>query len=163
MQRKSLLRWHGRTYHRSHGETGALSACTGEEQEQGSGSINYVADYVMDILDDTVGAFDTDIVVTTTIDPTLQSAGERRSRKSCRAMGQAQRGARRACRDDAPERSRPSLAGATIRRVSSIARQRQSASRVPHSSLRFPHRRRARLPARLPGSGCSRQCEGLAA
>ncbi len=47
------------------------------KKEQGSGSINYVADYVMDILDDTVGAFDTDIIVTTTIDTNLQSAGEK--------------------------------------------------------------------------------------
>ncbi len=47
------------------------------KKEQGSGSINYVADYVMDILDDTVGAFDSDIIVTTTIDPNLQAAGEK--------------------------------------------------------------------------------------
>jgi penicillin-binding protein 1A len=55
----------------------ALSRPAMPKKEQGSGSINYVADYVMDILDDTVGAFDTDIVVTTTIDPTLQSVGEK--------------------------------------------------------------------------------------
>ncbi|MCW6506553.1 transglycosylase domain-containing protein [Lichenifustis flavocetrariae] len=45
--------------------------------EKGDGSVNYVADYVMDTLDDTVGAFDTDIVVTTTVDPAMQAAGER--------------------------------------------------------------------------------------
>src|SRR3974377_1260249 len=37
-----------------------------------AGSINYAADYVMDSLDDTVGAIDEDIVVTTTIDPKMQ-------------------------------------------------------------------------------------------
>ncbi len=47
------------------------------KKEQGTGSINYVADYVMDTLDDIVGAFDTDIIVTTTIDPALQTAGEK--------------------------------------------------------------------------------------
>jgi penicillin-binding protein 1A len=44
---------------------------------QGAGSVNYAADYVMDALDDLVGAIDQDIVVTTTIDPRLQSAAER--------------------------------------------------------------------------------------
>jgi penicillin-binding protein 1A len=42
----------------------------------GAGSINYAADYVMDMLDDTVGAIDQDIVVTTTIDPRLQTVAE---------------------------------------------------------------------------------------
>jgi penicillin-binding protein 1A len=40
------------------------------------GSINYAADYVMDALDDTVGAIDQDIVVTTTIDATMQTEAE---------------------------------------------------------------------------------------
>ena len=44
---------------------------------KGSGSVNYAADYVMDALDDLVGAIDQDIVVTTTIDPRLQSDAER--------------------------------------------------------------------------------------
>jgi penicillin-binding protein 1A len=46
-------------------------------QEQGAGSVNYAADYVMDILDDTVGAIDEDISVTTTLDAALQNAAER--------------------------------------------------------------------------------------
>jgi penicillin-binding protein 1A len=45
--------------------------------DKSSGSINYVADYVMDALDDTVGAIDDDIVVTTTIDPKMQAQAER--------------------------------------------------------------------------------------
>ena len=45
--------------------------------EKGAGSINYAADYVMDMLDDTVGAIDEDIVVTTTLDPKMQAAAER--------------------------------------------------------------------------------------
>ena len=44
--------------------------------EKGAGSINYAADYVMDMLDDTVGAIDQDIVVTTTLDPKMQSGAE---------------------------------------------------------------------------------------
>lgn len=41
------------------------------------GSMNYAADYVMDVLDDTIGAIDEDIVVTSTIDPAMQAAAER--------------------------------------------------------------------------------------
>lgn len=44
---------------------------------KGAGSVNYAADYVMDVLDDFVGTIESDIVVSTTIDPTLQSAAER--------------------------------------------------------------------------------------
>ncbi|MDE2362079.1 MAG: penicillin-binding protein [Hyphomicrobiales bacterium] len=42
-----------------------------------AGSINYAADYVMDTLDDTIGAIDQDIVVTTTLDGRMQAAAER--------------------------------------------------------------------------------------
>jgi penicillin-binding protein 1A len=45
-------------------------------KESGAGSINYAADYVMDVLDDTIGAIDEDIVVTTTLSPAMQAAGE---------------------------------------------------------------------------------------
>jgi penicillin-binding protein 1A len=46
-------------------------------KSKGAGSVNYAADYVMDALDDTVGAIDEDIVVMTTIDPKLQASAER--------------------------------------------------------------------------------------
>jgi penicillin-binding protein 1A len=45
-------------------------------QPPGAGSVNYVADWVMDAVDDLVGQFDQDIVVETTIDPALQGAAE---------------------------------------------------------------------------------------
>ena len=41
------------------------------------GSVNYVADWVMDVLNDLVGHVEEDIVVETTIDPTLQAAAEK--------------------------------------------------------------------------------------
>jgi penicillin-binding protein 1A len=41
-----------------------------------SGSINYVADWVMDALDDVIGHIDEDIVVRTTIDASLQMTAE---------------------------------------------------------------------------------------
>jgi penicillin-binding protein 1A len=43
----------------------------------GAGAVNYAADWVMDAVNDIVGSFDQDIVVDTTIDPTLQAAAER--------------------------------------------------------------------------------------
>jgi penicillin-binding protein 1A len=42
----------------------------------GGGSVNYVADWVMDAVDDLIGHVDQDIVVETSIDPTLQTAAE---------------------------------------------------------------------------------------
>jgi penicillin-binding protein 1A len=45
-------------------------------RDKTAGSINYAADYVMDALDDTVGAIDEDIVVTTTINLKMQSEAE---------------------------------------------------------------------------------------
>ena len=43
----------------------------------GAGSLNYAADYVVDTLDDTIGAVDEDIVVQTTISRTLEQEAER--------------------------------------------------------------------------------------
>jgi penicillin-binding protein 1A len=42
----------------------------------GAGTINYVADWISEVLDDLVGQIDQSIVVETTIDPRLQSAAE---------------------------------------------------------------------------------------
>ncbi len=43
----------------------------------GAGSANYVADWVMDVLDDIIGRVDKDIIVHTSIDPVLQAAAEK--------------------------------------------------------------------------------------
>jgi penicillin-binding protein 1A len=42
----------------------------------GAGSVNYVADWIMDVLDDLVGHVEQDLVVETSIDPVLQTAAE---------------------------------------------------------------------------------------
>src|SRR5271166_2206720 len=47
------------------------------KHDKSAGSINFAADYVMDALDDTVGAIDEDIVVATTIDLKMQAEAER--------------------------------------------------------------------------------------
>src|SRR2546428_13537405 len=46
-------------------------------KRDGSGSVNYVADWIMDVLDDLVGHVDDDLVVETSIDPVLQAAAEK--------------------------------------------------------------------------------------
>ncbi len=46
-------------------------------RETGSSSINYAADYIMDILDETIGAIEEDIVVSTTLRTDIQSAAEK--------------------------------------------------------------------------------------
>src|SRR5262245_12909745 len=43
----------------------------------GTGSVNYVADWIMDVLDDLVGRVEQDLVVETAIDPALQAAAEK--------------------------------------------------------------------------------------
>ncbi len=45
--------------------------------QAGAGSVNYVADWIMDELDDLVGRVDQDIVVETSIDPALQAVAEK--------------------------------------------------------------------------------------
>jgi penicillin-binding protein 1A len=54
----------------------ALAHPARAKKPSGAGSVNYVADWVMDAVNDLVGNFDQDIVVETTIDPALQNAAE---------------------------------------------------------------------------------------
>ena len=54
----------------------ALARPANAQRDGGGGSINYAADYVMDALNDTVGAIDEDIVVTTTLSGDMQKAAE---------------------------------------------------------------------------------------
>ncbi|PWB66799.1 MAG: penicillin-binding protein [Bradyrhizobiaceae bacterium] len=52
------------------------------------GSLDYVGDYVLDVLNDLIGHFEQDIVVTTTIDPLLQAAAEKALVDALAAQGQ---------------------------------------------------------------------------
>ena len=54
----------------------------------GAGSANYAADYVMDVLDDFVGNVESDIVVSTTVEPSMQAAAERVLVDELNAKGQ---------------------------------------------------------------------------
>lgn len=55
----------------------ALGAPAEPVRPKAAGSANYAADYVMEALDDIDGALDSDIVVSTTLEPSLQAAAER--------------------------------------------------------------------------------------
>ncbi len=66
----------------------ALGAPAEPVRSRGAGSVNYAADYVMDVLDDFVGTIESDIVVTTTIDPAMQNAAERALVDELNAKGQ---------------------------------------------------------------------------
>ncbi len=55
----------------------ALAAAPKIVKQSAGGSSNYVADWVMDALNDAVGHVEQDIVVETTIDPGLQAAAEK--------------------------------------------------------------------------------------
>ena len=54
----------------------------------GAGTVNYVADWVMDAVDGLIGNIDQDIVVQTTIDPALQSAAEQALVDALNAKGE---------------------------------------------------------------------------
>ncbi|MET0276757.1 MAG: transglycosylase domain-containing protein, partial [Pseudorhodoplanes sp.] len=56
-------------------------------KQASSGSINYVADWIMDVLDDLVGRVEDDIVVETSIDPALQLLAERALVEELQAKG----------------------------------------------------------------------------
>jgi penicillin-binding protein 1A len=54
----------------------ALGAPARSRRQAGAGSMNYAADWVVDVLDDFIGSVEQDIVVTTTIDPAMQRMAE---------------------------------------------------------------------------------------
>jgi penicillin-binding protein 1A len=54
----------------------------------GADSVNYVADWIMDVLDDLVGRVEQDLVVETTIDPALQAAAEKALTEDLALKGQ---------------------------------------------------------------------------
>jgi len=57
--------------------TAALAHPALAVQQTGTGTVQYVADWIMDVLDDLVGRVDDDLVVATSIDPVLQAAAEK--------------------------------------------------------------------------------------
>ena len=54
----------------------ALASPAKSRRQAGAGSMNYAADWIVDVLDDFVGAIEQDIIVMTTIDPLIQRSAE---------------------------------------------------------------------------------------
>src|SRR5712691_4553864 len=57
--------------------TSALAQPARAIKPAGAGSVNYVADWIMDVLDDLVGRVEQDLVIETSIDAVLQAAAEK--------------------------------------------------------------------------------------
>ena len=55
----------------------ALIAPAHAVKPAGAGSVNYIADWIMDVLDDLVGRVEQDLVIETSIDPALQAVAEK--------------------------------------------------------------------------------------
>jgi penicillin-binding protein 1A len=54
----------------------ALAAPARARRQGGAGSLNYAADWVVDVLDDFIGSVEQDIIVSTTLDPAIQKLAE---------------------------------------------------------------------------------------
>ena len=65
-----------RLHHRDDGASSRWRSPARAVKVAGNGSANYIADWIMDVLDDLVGHIDQDLVVRTSIDPALQAAAE---------------------------------------------------------------------------------------
>lgn len=59
-------------------------------ERSGAGSVNFAADYVMDLLDDFIGPVESDITVLTTIEPKLQTLAENALVEALAAQGAKQ-------------------------------------------------------------------------
>ena len=123
--RRTRHRGHGRArlHHARHDQDGARRARAKPVRAPGAGSVNYAADYVMDVLDDFVGTIESDIVVSTTIDPVAAGRGRAVARRRARRQGrEVQRQPGRLRRHAAGRRpARRWSAAATTRRASSTA------------------------------------------
>ena len=119
-------------------------------RDKTAGAINYAADYVLDALDDTVGAIDEDIVVTTTIDAQDAGRGRARARRRAGRQGRKNSASDRArwWRSTRPAGSRRWSAARATPRASSTAPSPPSASRARRSSRSsiWPRWKRASPP-----------------
>ena len=86
-RRRSSLRWPNKVISPRRKAKLALANPAEVKHDKSAGSINYAADYVMDALNNTIGAIDEDIVVTTTIDLKMQAEAERALTDELNAKG----------------------------------------------------------------------------
>ena len=101
----------------------------------GAGTLNYVADWIGEVLDDLVGQIDESIKVETTIDPKLQSVAEAAIIDELAAKSvkfNVSQGALVAMTPDGAVRAM--VGGRNYPTASTTARSPRSASRAPRSS-----------------------------
>ena len=124
----------------------------------GAGSVNYVADWIMDVLDDLVGRVEQDLVVETSIDPTLQAVGREGAGRRARREGrEVRRAAGRARRDDAGRRGARAGRRQELRREPVQPRgRRQAPAGLGIQAVRLSDRARARADARTACARTSR-------
>ena len=134
-------------------------------KQSAGGSINYVADWVMDVLDGVVGRVEQDIVVETTIDPTLQALAEKSLLDELDAEGrEVRRRAGRVRRDDAAGRGARAGRRQELRREPVQSRGRGEApAGLGVQAVRLSHRAGARAHARDDPRGQADRREGLEA
>ena len=131
----------------------------------GAGSVGYVADWVMDVLDDLIGRVEQDIVVETSVDPALQTAAETalvdELAKNGAKAGVGQ-GAVVALSPDGAVRAL--VGGQELRREPVQPRGGGEApARLGVQAVRLSHRDRARADARHGARGQADRGQGLAA
>jgi penicillin-binding protein 1A len=130
----------------------------------GGGAANYAADFVMDALDEKIGALDGDVSVTTTIDARLQALGEHILGEELDAKGAKLDIGQGALLAMAPDGAVKALIGGRDYAKSQFNRA-TSARRQPGclQALHLSHRGRARPDARHGARGRADQHQGLEA
>ena len=113
----------------------ALVAPAEASERIGAGSVNYAADYVMDVLDDFIGAVEGDVTVLTTIDTKLQASAETILVEALNAQGQKQGVGQGAVVSMAPDGALRALIGGRDYTKSQFNRA-TAAKRQPGSSFK---------------------------
>ena len=113
----------------------ALVAPAEASERIGAGSVNYAADYVMDVLDDFIGAVEGDVTVLTTIDTKLQASAETILVEALNAQGAKQHVGQGAVVSMAPDGALRALIGGRDYTKSQFNRA-TAAKRQPGSSFK---------------------------
>ena len=145
--------------------TSALAQPARAIKPAGAGSVNYVADWIMDVLDDLVGRVEQDLVIETSIDPVLQAAAEKALVDELALKGaEARRPAGRDRGDDACRRGARAGRRPELRREPVQPRgRRQAPARLGLQAVRVPDGDRARAHPRQRARGQADRAQRLAA
>ncbi len=128
-----------------------------------AGSIGYVADWIMDVIDDLIGRVEKDIVVETSIDPALQAAAEKALTDELAKAARRPASAKARwwqCRRRA--RSRALVGGRNYAESQFNRAVGPSGNRFGVQAVRLPRRHRARAHAGFGAGGQADRNQGLA-